>query len=132
LTPIPLKIHGLGHVPSFKNSKMIARGRLITDPKKQAWMEQCAALMTAQLLSLFQTTETGTLTAQSLRSWIATSLPLDDSLKWIESISVIWLSVPKGQEGARVMIAPSEISPSALESIGQDPAPDGKETPDTP
>jgi hypothetical protein len=29
---------------------------------------------------------------------------LDDSLKWIESISVTWLKVPKGKEGASVMI----------------------------
>ena len=103
-TPIKLKIRGIGHVPSFKNSKMIAHGRLITDPKKQDWMEQCVALMIAQLSSMCPTTETGTLTAQSLRSWIATSLPLDDSCKWIESVSVIWLKVPKGKEGASVML----------------------------
>jgi hypothetical protein len=130
LTPIALKIQGLGHVPSFKNSKMIARGKLITDPKKQAWMEQCISLMAAQLSSSCPMSETGTLTAQSLRSWIATSLPLDDSCKWIESISVIWLNVPKGKEGAQIMIAPSEIAPSTLESTGQDPAPDEIEMPD--
>jgi hypothetical protein len=36
---LKLSIHGQGHITSFKNSKMICRGRLMTNPKKQKQME---------------------------------------------------------------------------------------------
>jgi len=101
---LTLEIKGLGHVPSFKNGKMMARGRLITDPKKQAFMKKAAASIESQLRSLYQTTETGTQTEQSLRSWILTSLPLEDSLKWIGVPCGTWRKVKKGEEGALIEI----------------------------
>ncbi len=107
---VKLQVSGLGHVPSFKNNKMIVKGRggrkamLITDPKKQQWMGRCITAIESRLRSLFQTTSTATETACSLQSKIASSLPLDDSLKWIGSHSVDWRKVPKGQEGFEMTI----------------------------
>lgn len=103
---IRLVVKGLGHVPSFKNKKMITRGKLITDPKKQAWMEKAAAAIESQLRCLFQTEGAGTVTEQSLRSLILTLLPLDDSLDWIGVPSGSWRRVKKGEEGAVIEIEP--------------------------
>ena len=91
-------------MPSFKNGKMLARGRLITDPKKQKWMEKAAASFASQLLSLFQTGDQGTLTAQSARCLIPTCLPLDDDLEWIGVPCGSWRRVKQGEEGAIVEI----------------------------
>lgn len=109
--PIVLKIQGIGNVPSFKNTKMIARTKdgkpfIKTDPEKEAWMQHCATLIEFQLPSLCPITGTGTLTAQQLHSWIAASMPLDDNCKWIESLSVTLQRVPKGREGAVITIEP--------------------------
>ena len=103
LMKIEIKIQGMDNVPSFKNSKMIVRikGRpaLITNPKKQQWMSRCITAIEFQLRSLFQTSETAMATVPRARSLILSSLPLDDSLVWIESHCVSWRKVPKGQEG---------------------------------
>jgi len=102
--PILLKIRGLSHCPSFKNGKMLARGRLITAPKKQKWMEQAARSIESQLRSALQTTETGTQTGPLAPSLILTSLPLDDSLTWIGVPCGSWRRVKKGEEGADILI----------------------------
>lgn len=104
MPPIRLVIQGQGHVPSFKNGKMLARGRLITHPKKQAWMEKAAASIASQLISLYQTAEAETPTGVSLQSWIQSSMPLDDSLDWIGVPCGSWRTVKKGSEGAEVII----------------------------
>lgn len=65
---ITLTVTGIGNVPSFKNTKKIARitdtdpkGRkrtrpiLITDPKKKEWMEQAVSQLSSQLNGLFPT-----------------------------------------------------------------------------
>lgn len=102
---IRLEVRG-SHVPSFKNGKMLCRGRLITHPEKQKWMEATAKSLESQLRSLYQTSATEMATGQSLRSWILTSLPLDDSLKWIGLPSGDWRKVKKGDEGAILEITP--------------------------
>jgi hypothetical protein len=99
---VKLEIKNQGHVPSFKNGKMMTRGRLITDPKKQKWMEKAATCMESQLRSLYQTSETGMQTGLSLQSWILTYLPLDDCLKWIGVPCGSWRKVKKGEEGAEI------------------------------
>jgi len=48
-----------GNIVSFKNSKMIARGRLITDPEKQKRMESYTQAIVSQLSSEFQTIGAG-------------------------------------------------------------------------
>jgi hypothetical protein len=101
-----LTLHGLGHVPSFKNSKMILwrQKRIMTKPENQVWMEKAVQSFVLQLRSALATSETETMTAPIPLSRIALSLPLDDSRKWIPEHSVNTLLVCKGREGADVMI----------------------------
>jgi len=101
---LTLTITGLGHCPSFKNSKMITRGRLITDPKKQKWMDACIRSIEWQLRCWFLTRGIVTATEHIPLSKIVSSLPLEDSLKWIASHSVSWRKVKKGEEGAVIEI----------------------------
>lgn len=91
-------------IPSFKNTKMITRGRLITDPRKQIVMDQIATAFEFQLRCAIPHLVTQTLTEQQRLSLIASLLPLDDSRKWINELCVRWLQVPKGKEGALVRI----------------------------
>jgi len=101
---VTLVIQGIGEVPSFKNSKMIARGRLITDPKKQQWMERCTKAIEYQLRCWLLTIGTETAMECIPQSKIASLLPLDDSLKWIGLHSVSWRKVKKGDEGFEIVI----------------------------
>lgn len=101
---VSLSVKGIGHVPSFKNNKMLTRGRLITDPKKQKWMAKCTKDIESQLLCWYLTEETGTVTECTLHSKTVSSLPLDDCLAWIGSHSVSWRRVNKGEEGAVVEV----------------------------
>ncbi len=110
-TPLTIKIRGLGHVVSFKNTKMIlpARGSrramLITDPKKRKLMDQYTRLIESALSSAYQTAGGETGTGLSRRSWIAASMPLDDSLDWIpESDGYRTELVEDGQEGMDIII----------------------------
>jgi len=109
-TPIRLVVQGLGSVPSFKNSKMLTRGRLITDPKKQKWMDACIASFESQLRSELRTRGIATTTGPIPPSRIASLLPLDDSRKWIPEHCVRTLLVSKGSEGAELVIAVHEGS----------------------
>ena len=107
--PLTLSIRGVGHVPAFKNGKMMARGRLITHPEKQKWMDGAARSIASQLSSMFPTTATETQTGPQAPSLILTSLPLDDSLAWIGFPLGDWQRVKKGEEGADIII--ERISP---------------------
>ena len=99
-----MEIKNLGEVPGFKNSKMIALGRLITDPRKQRWMDQASALFESQLRSFIRAKGIPTLTGEQLLCSIATLLPLDDSRKWMAELSVNWRQVSKGCEGCEIEI----------------------------
>lgn len=101
MQPIKLNVtvRNLGPVPSFKNNKMICRGRLITNPKRQKWMEQCIRSIESQLLCDIPTTEEGTLTGQRRLSWIACNMPLDDSRQWIPEIVIKSYTCDKGWDG---------------------------------
>lgn len=103
-----LVIQGLGHVPAFKNKKIIAGKRLITAPKARQWMEQATKAMYSQLKSLFQTKDDATSTEPWQPSAIA-SWPLDDNWKVIPHITVKVRTVAKGDEGAIITI--DKISP---------------------
>lgn len=109
---IRLTIQGLGHVPSFKNNKMLARGRIITDPKKQKWMSKCEASLESQLRSIYQTTELAMPMARSLRSWIACVTPRSDSVRHIPILSVTVVKVKKGEEGCEIVIEPRTLYPT--------------------
>ena len=95
-----LTIKGLGHVPAFKNKKIIVGGnRLITAPKARKFMEQATKGLYSQLKSLCQTCGGAT----SMGPWqrYATSLlPSDDNWKQIPEITVRVRQVEKGEEGA--------------------------------
>ena len=94
------------NVVSFKNSKLMARGRLITDPRKQKQMERIAQDFASQLLSLYQTSGGETGTGCSLQSWIASVMPWDDCRQAVPEISVSFREVAKGDEGCDVEITP--------------------------
>lgn len=106
---VNLEINGLGHVPSFKNNKSIFRNQkgkpfIATSPKRREWMDQATRLIESQLLFAFRMAMPEIQTAQSLRSWIASCLPLDDSWQWVNEIHIKTVQVPKGEEGAYISI----------------------------
>lgn len=80
--------------PSFKNKKMAVHdntnGKLktITEPKAKARKKKLEDDLVSALLSAYQTTAPATSTASSLRSWIASSLPADDSWKFVPKIEI--------------------------------------------
>lgn len=101
---VKIGVKGLGEIPSFKNTKMITRGKLITDPKKQKRMERITRAIEYQLRCALLIDETGTVMECIPPSKIVSSLPLDDSLAWIGSHSVNWRRVKKGDEGFELCI----------------------------
>lgn len=104
---IVLTLNHLGHCPSFKNNKMLVKGKLITDPKKQKWMNQAIQQLKSQLLSASQTTEGETLTAEPQPSSTALLMRLknmDDCRQWVPEIHVRCEIVEKGQEGVDIVI----------------------------
>ncbi len=110
MTSLPLKLValGLGHCPAMKNSKMLARGRLITDPKKQKWMDQCIRSFESQLRSAFPTSAKGTWTEQQRLYWTALferCPEFDDNWMVIPEITIKAVQVGKGKEGAVVEIS---------------------------
>ena len=90
-------IQSIGHVPAFKNKKIIAGKRLITAPKARKWMEQA----TASIVS--QTDDDATSTVPWQHSAIAL-LPQDDNWKVLPRIKVTARVVPKGDEGAIITL----------------------------
>jgi hypothetical protein len=106
-TPIStllLVVKGIGPPPAFKNTKMLTMGKLITDPKKQAWMKKAQASFESQLLFKCPTDENGTVTAASLRSWIASAVPRKDSNRFLIACSWRFMQVPKKLSGAVLLI----------------------------
>jgi hypothetical protein len=92
------------HIPSFKNSKMLTRGKLITNPKMQRQMEEIIRSLGSQLLSCARTLEGETLTGPQAQSLIASLLPEDDSRQWIPELVINSRDCDKGNEGAIVEI----------------------------
>ena len=99
-----LVVESQGHVPSFKNTKMLTRGRLITKPERQEWMERCTESFVSQLLSASQTSADGTSTVPCPRSSIPSLLPADDSVNDICEMVIRVQTVAKGQEGATIEV----------------------------
>ena len=103
-----IAIRGIGHVPAFKNKKIICGKRLITAPEARQWMELATKDMLSQLKSLFQTEEGETSTEPWQQSAIA-SWPQDDNWQQIPMIQVKVRTVKKGDEGAIITL--TKISP---------------------
>ena len=90
---------------------MLTRGRLITNPVKQKAMDSYILAIESELLSAFRTTDAETQMAHSLASWTALSVPEDDSVQFIPEIHIHVECVPKGEEGADILIEPLLIMP---------------------
>lgn len=103
-----VRIRGLGAVPSFKNAKRIWKGPkgklfLGTRDDVKAWMNAAIKSIESQLLSLCQTTPGEMLTAQQVRSLIA-SLPPDDAWRFIPELRVKAVKCDKEDAGAIIQI----------------------------
>lgn len=103
---LTLTISGLGHVPSFKNMKRASRKGLFTEPRAKRWMQACRDSFALQLLSAYRIVANATPTGRSRQSWIASSLPLDDSVREIVEIHLKVERVEAGWEGAEILIEP--------------------------
>jgi hypothetical protein len=101
---IHLVVQGHGHIANFKNCKACWRNMLVTAPKAKKQMTSIVNDFVSQLTSLYQTIEDETQTGQSIQSWIASSLPLDDSVREIDEVVVRVKRAPKGNEGAIIVI----------------------------
>ena len=110
-----LEIQGLG-VPSFKNSKMLTRGRLITDPRKREVMDKITDAFESQLRSALATTGEGTRTGRLVRSLTVCATEFDDSVQWIPEIHVYVERVAKGHEGAVITIEETPCLPTKTKS----------------
>jgi len=88
----------------MKNSKVKAPRGIFTKPKYARWMQACADSFALQLISAFRTTENATPTGHSRQSWIASVVPLDDSVREIVEERIIVQKVEPGQEGAEILI----------------------------
>jgi hypothetical protein len=103
-SPIRLTIRGLGHVVSFKNNKVIGKGRLFTKPSYREWMRKCTDSFALQFICAYRTTERGMPMARSLPSWTACVAPYNDSVRNIPEQHVYVEIVPNGEEGADILI----------------------------
>lgn len=109
MSALQIVVQGIGNPPSFKNSKMIVQGRghrramLITDPKKRRWMDKATESLKSQLLLACQTTE-GATSTESLQRFLTASCPQDDSWQFVPVLKVTMEKVPKGEEGASIII----------------------------
>lgn len=86
---------------------MLAKGRLITDPKKQQWMDQCTRSLQSQFASYFQTIGEETLMDAAPRCLIALlrhSGQFDDCWQWIPKETLTAEICDKGQEGCEIII----------------------------
>lgn len=101
---VRLVIKNQGHVISFKNSKLLTHGKLITKPEYQQWMARAENSILSQLYSMCLTTG-GVIQLECLRQ-LQTYLSglLDDSVRELPIGNWRTKQVPKGQEGAIITI----------------------------
>jgi hypothetical protein len=101
---IRLVIAGLGHVPSYKNRKLMCRGKLITDPAKKEWMERAIRSIEFQLHGMFPTAAGVMRVVCPKRLPTALCLPLDDSWEWMIPGQQNVKRVALGSEGCEITI----------------------------
>jgi len=75
---LTIQLKGLGPVPSFKNGKMLCRGRLITAPKKQRFQESLVLAIVSALRSCVLISDGETPTGCSRELLMLQSMPVDD------------------------------------------------------
>ena len=85
----------------------------MTVPRAKKQMNQLVEDFASQLTSLYRTSVSETQTEQSIQSWIASSVPLDDSVREINELVVRVRRAPKGNEGAIVKI--EEVTNNAVQ-----------------
>lgn len=106
---LKLVIHGIGPVPTKKNSKEISRhwktGKpfLRTADEIRAWTDAAIIVLQSELNSAYRTA-VAMGTAACPHCWIASFLPSNDSAKHIRRGAWELADVPKGQEGAVLTI----------------------------
>lgn len=110
--PLVLRIQGI--IPGKKNNKMLVtkdfRGRplrkpmLITKPEYQKALEKITESLRCQSLSAYQIESGATSMASSLRSWILSRLPADDSWTHVCHLTIRAELCQPGEEGATVTI----------------------------
>ena len=108
-TRVVLQIKGLGPVPSLKNHKRSVmqkngKAKPITDPAVKDWMRKAIMSFVSQLLWASVTAEGETRTGASLRSWIASSVPVDDCWTCMPQMIIECELCEPGQEGATITI----------------------------
>jgi len=99
----------MGHIPAFKNKKrtiLLNNGGTmpVTDPKTKDWMNRCIQSIASQLYSSSAIIDHATSTGVSLRSSIASCVPLDDSRQWIPEEHTYSQDVDAGNEGVFIVI----------------------------
>lgn len=105
-----LEVAGLGSVPSFKNTKKIVRNRrtgvplIITDPKKNAWMDSAINQFESQLRIAYPIRDGETVGEWQKRLRIVLWQLLDDSHKEMLPGNQDVEYVEKGDEGATIRI----------------------------
>lgn len=109
-TSVKLVISGVGHIPTFKNGKRVrvdwenAKVHQFTRKDIASTMDAIIQSIASQLYSASPTNEYGMATVPLLRSWIVSSLPLDDCTKWVRHESFDVQDVAPGEEGADIII----------------------------
>lgn len=98
-----LRIKGF-HIPSKKNSKLIAHGKLITKPEYQKLLKMMEASIESQLRSCSQTAVGETSTEEQRLSWIASSTPADDCWTKVSQLAISGKLTTPGNEGCLITI----------------------------
>lgn len=101
---IKLEVVGLGNPPSHKNGKqpIIRNGKpsMVLKPAHREWMDRATRAFEFAISSACRIDVGEIPTGQSLRDWIARSLPFDDSWEWLpESDGYTVEHVAPGEEG---------------------------------
>ena len=98
-----VRLKAFGNIVTQKNHKMLSRGRLITDPKKQAIAKAITEGFVSQFLCGSATEGAGILT-EAQRLSLTALWPRDDCWTCVPELHVTARLVPKGQEGADITI----------------------------
>ena len=106
MQPLKLVVKGFA-IPSFKNSKMLTQGRIITKPEYQEIMERITQSFVSQLRSYSATIGDATAMDASqlcLTALLEHSKEFDDSRQWLPEENVKAIVCDKGNEGAIIEI----------------------------
>ena len=108
-SPVVLRIRGLGPLFNFKNSRFLARGRLMTDPALKKRMDAITRSLESQLRSHFQISEGATPT-DAQRQSLTLSLPHDDCWEQVPELVITAKLGDDTDEGADITIERIELN----------------------